>query len=121
MKNKTSMLAAICSTLIATGCVSNQVRSISNSTWDIKTQNSGCKLSSVLVTNKTNRIQNFLLDLYVKNKNFPNQTFGHYDVLDCMKIAPNETRSCRFYSISREITASNLGGIGCPDIDYEWR
>ena len=121
MKNKILTLVAICSSLIAAGCVSNQVRSYSNSIWDIKVQNSGCRLAGVLVTNKTNSTQNFFPDLYVKNKTIPNRTFGHYSVLDCMKIAPNETRSCRFYSLSREASSSNLGGLGCPDIDYEWR
>jgi len=121
MKDKVFILVAICSALIATGCVSNQVRSYSDSTWDIKVQNAGCRLAGVLVTNKSNSTQNFVPDLYVKNKNIPNRTFGHYSVLDCRKIAPNETRNCEFYSSSSKVSASNLGGLGCPDINYEWR
>lgn len=121
MNIKLSILAVSCLFLVTTGCVSTNVLRFSNKTWDVKVQSVGCRLDGVLVTNNGDSIQSFISDVYVTNKNTPNQTFGYYSVSNCLKIAPNETRRCGFYSISSQVLPSNMGGLGCPDISYELR
>lgn len=121
MKKAYFVAAALCAFLLS-GCVTNSVRSFSNSTWDIKVGVSGCRVYAVDVTNKGSRMESFMADLYIKNKNNPNRTFGHIDIGGCFKIAPGETRSCKVYTWDADsATFSNLGGLGCPDIAFDFR
>ena len=109
-------------------CASNEIRTYSNSDWEITLNQFGCTVNSVDVTNKSSEMSNINSFIYLTNRNVPNRTYGYYYVgSGCYNIAPSETRTCKT-SPSTYITpagafagAQNMGGMGCPDMSFSFR